>query len=107
MALVLIPITNDPESEVSVKLEGVVYTFRLRWNVRSGAWFLDLRDANDEVLFAGRKLVVDWVLSGWRDTDPRLPPGRLLAYDTSGQQTDPTLDDLGTRVVLEYWESVP
>lgn len=105
MAVVTIPVTNDPESWVAVKLDGVNYTLRLRWNVRSGAWFMDILDAEDNFLAAGRKLVVEWALNLLRDTDPNLPQGMLFCRDTTGQKADPTLESLGTTVLLLYSEA--
>lgn len=105
MAIVLIPVTNDPESTVTTKLEGVVYKLHLRWNVRASAWYLDILDNDDNVLAASRKLVCEWPLTVLRDSDPTMPPGVLWCRDTQGQYTDPTLDDLGTRAVLYYEES--
>lgn len=105
MATVSLPISNDPWSELQVKLDGVGYTIELRWNTRASAWFMELRDTDDNVLVTGRKITVDWPLINLRDNNPLLPPGQLYAYDTSGQSLDPTLDDLGTRVVLLYLEA--
>jgi len=105
MALLIIPVTNEPWSEVKAKLDGKVYVLTFRWNTRDGAWFMDLADADGAILKPGIKLVCDWPLTAFRDTDPGLPPGMLSMFDTSGGQIDPTLDDLGTRVLLLYEEA--
>ena len=105
MALIAIPVTNDPWSEVTVSLDGSVYLLAFRWNTREGAWFMDISDANGDLLKPGIKLVCDWPLTSLRDTDPGLPPGMLSVFDQGGAQVDPTLDDLGTRVLLLYEEA--
>lgn len=105
MSCVAIPVTNDPHSELVVKLDGANYVLTLRWNARALAWFLDVANEDGDLLAAGRKVVVDWPILGRNETDPALPQGYLWAVDTSGQQLDPTLDDLGTRVQLVYEEA--
>lgn len=105
MAYVVIPTTADPHSSLTVTLENVAYVFELRWNTRALAWFLDVYDDSETLLAGSRKLVCDWPIIGYRDTSALLPQGKLWVYDTSGAQLDPTLDDLGTRVLLIYEES--
>ena len=105
MALLVIPVTNDPWSEVTVSLDGAVYVLTFRWNTRDGSWFMDISDANGDLLKPGIKLVCDWPLTAFRDTDANLPPGMLSVYDMSGAQIPPTLDDLGTRCLLLYEEA--
>lgn len=105
MSTVILPVGNEPWSEQSFKLDGAVYTLTIRWNTRDGAFFMDLYDANGDLLKPAIKLVCDWPLTGLRDTDPRMPPGVLRVLDTTGAQIDPTLDDLGTRCLLLYEEA--
>ena len=104
MGRLILPVTADPQQELSVKLDGQTYTLSLHWNSRSSRWYLDVLDDNGVMLTAGKCVVVGWPLVGVRETDPRLPPGLILAVDTSGQDVDPTLDDFGTRVQLLYME---
>lgn len=105
MATVTLPVTNDPDSEVVYTLDGITYTFRFRYNERGGAFYFDMLDADENVIICGRKIVVSWPLFGWREVDTRLPGGRLFACDTTDSDTDPTLEDFGTRVVLQYVEA--
>ena len=105
MASILLPVTNDPESEVTYSLDGSEYTFRWRYNERAGAWFFDVADANGDSIISGRKVIVSWPLMGWREVDTRLPGGRLFACDTTDADLDPTVDDFGTRVVINYVEA--
>jgi hypothetical protein len=104
MAWVGITVTNAPWASTTAKLDGVNYGIETYYNTRAGAFFLNLLDEDGNILKAGIKVVVSFPLTGFRDTDPRMPPGMLYAYDTSGQDLDPTLDDFGTRVLLLYEE---
>ena len=61
MATVQIPVTKDPNSEVTVNLSGVNYTLRFRWNTRSEAFYMDVLDEDGDILAAGRKVIVGWL----------------------------------------------
>ncbi len=87
-----------------VELEGRTYTFELRWNDRDGSWYLSVQDANENALASGVKVVVGKPLLV-RFASDDMPPGLLIADDTSGGNTDPGFDDLGRRVTLHYFES--
>ena len=105
MACLLLPARSDiPFYSFKVELEGAVYRLEVRWNRRDTAWYLSLYDALDAIVVAGRKVVLGAPLLG-RLVDPRLPPGMLLAMDTSGQNLDAGETDLGDRVQLVYVES--
>lgn len=107
----VIPLRNDlPNFTIDVVLDAVSYNLEFRFNTRDKFWYLTVRDETDDVIAASLKLVIDHPL-GARITDPRWPPGALLAQDTSGQRRDPTYDaatkrgDLGDRVILLYFEA--
>lgn len=105
MSTLVLPIDSEaPSYEFSCTLEGRTYTFDLTWNERSGAWFLSVRDTDGVDLVAGRRVVLGANLLG-RSANAALPPGVLLAIDTSGTDTDAGPDDLGARVKLLYIES--
>jgi len=105
MALFELPLTNYPDSEATFSLEGVSYVIRTRYNERAGAWFFDLSLDDGTALITGKKVVVSWLLSGFREAGSNIPPGMLYASDTSASDIDPTLEDFGTRVVMRYRES--
>lgn len=86
-----------------VELEGRVYTFAFRWNLRASAWFFDLYGEDGTPIALGRRVVADWP---WLRHLVRsdAPPGTLIALD-SARQGDPGLEDLGARVSLVYRES--
>lgn len=105
MATLVLPAHSDSAFyDFEVDLEGRTYTVELRWNARSAAWYLTLRDAAGAILVAGRKVVLGAGLLG-RSPAPGLPPGGIVAIDTSGADLDPGRNDLGTRVALVYYEA--
>lgn len=105
MSDLLIPVDSDAEFyDLTVDLDGRSYTFEVRWNARSLAWFIATYDGSGELLVAPRRVVIGANLLG-RGADSRLPPGELLAVDTSQTGADAGRDDLGTRVVIVYSEA--
>lgn len=107
MALI-VPIvrTTDDASffDLQASLDGVTYSIEFRWNVRLGAWFMTVFDAEGITpLIVGIRLVVDYPLA--QNLVDRTPPGYFLAVDTGASEgfgQDPGFDDLGSRVQLWY-----
>lgn len=102
--MIVLPIRNDiPHQTFSTELEGVTYGFEFRWNDRASAWFCTIKTAEEETIVSNRKVVLNRPLF-IRFTDERLPPGPIIALDTSGQDLAPGLEDLGPdgRVLVYY-----
>ena len=105
---VTIPIVRDADDashfDMQAVLDGVTYTLEFRWNVRLGAWFMNVLDADgEEARLLGLRLVADYPLAA--NIADRTPPGVFLALDTGaavGSGEDPGFDDLGSRVQLMY-----
>lgn len=94
---------NTPNQIFGVELDGTSFRMALRFNNRDGYWYLSLYTSQDEPIVQGRKVVLDFPL--WaRYVDPRLPPGQVLAVDTSGVGEEAGEFDLGARVQLVYVE---
>ncbi len=87
--------------EMQVVLDAVTYAFEFRWNTREEAWYMHIRTQDGTDLLCGVKVVVRFLLAG-RPNDPRMPPGRFFAEDTSGNHRNPGIADLGDRVQLYY-----
>lgn len=104
----IVPITRDVDDashfDQQAVLDGVTYTLEFRWNVRLGAWFMNVFDAEGITpQLVGVRLVADYPLA--QHLVDRTPPGYFLALDTGaadGNGTDPGFDDLGGRVQLWY-----
>lgn len=108
---------TTPFFSVQQVLDGTVYTLEFRWNERCkvppssiyspvpapGAWFMGIYDEEGITpILTGIRLVADWKL-GKASADSRMPPGALIATDTSGAGVDPGFADLGSRVELRYF----
>lgn len=52
----LLPLTNNPEEKFSSTIEDNLYNFRQLWNTK-GFWTLDIKNADDNILILGVKLV--------------------------------------------------
>ncbi len=105
MSTLILPVdASAPHYDVQVVLEGATYLLELRWNERSSCWSLSIQDAAGEQLVSGRRIVLGANLLG-RSADPRLPPGAIVAVDSSGTDQEAGRDDLGGRVQLFYIES--
>lgn len=104
MSTLVLPLAADvPHFDFQLALEGATYTLELRWNERASTWSLSAYDASGELLAAGRPVVLGAELLG-RSGDARLPPGQLVAVDTSGKDLEAGRADLGARVQLVYVE---
>lgn len=91
-----------PYFDMVASLENTNYVLEFRWNTRGSAWYLNVYDeSGTTLLLAGLKLVANWPLAAY--TTARQPPGLLIVVDSSGTDTDPTLTDFGTRVILLYY----
>lgn len=83
------------------ELDKVSYNFALEWNDRDSGWYMSIKDVNGNVLLAGRRIVLNYPLINlYRDT--ALPAGSIMAFDSTGTDTEPGYADLGDRVYLAY-----
>lgn len=104
----IIPIARDVDDaahfDLQAVLDEVTYTLEFRWNVRLGAWFMNVLDVEGEIAhLIGVRVVVDYPLA--QHLVDRQPPGYFIALDTGaaeGEGQDPGFDDLGSRVQLWY-----
>jgi hypothetical protein len=88
---------------MQVVLDGSTFTLEFRWNTREQAWYLNVSDEAGVLIRGSVKVVVNWPLAA-RVVNPKKWPGRLVAQDTTGLQTNPGIADLGDRVALIYFE---
>lgn len=92
-------------------LDGRDYILRFLFNQREGLWFFSMFDEEEDPIVEGLKVVVEHSLLRLI-TDPRKPPGLLVASDDTAREPeegqkilalDPGLGELGERVVLLYF----
>jgi hypothetical protein len=103
----LIPASTVESNYVqAVALDGTDYRLTLRWNERSGHWFLTLRAADGTELVTARKLVAAAPVAAY-ETLGGVPPGVLWVIDLDDSGVDPGLRDLGARCALVYGDGAP
>lgn len=90
-----------PIHYTSAVLDGATYRFRVRWNGRAEAWYLDIRTADGTALALGVKVVLGTALARWVRS-PLWPAGILFATDDSGEGRDATYDDFGVRIKIVF-----
>jgi len=83
--------------------DGISYNFELHYNTREEAWYLDLRLEDGTDIRTGIKVVVDFPLAK-RSKHEKMLPGMLVCFDSSGKRLDPTIDDLGSRIRMLYFD---
>jgi hypothetical protein len=102
--LPLIP--SEPNQGFSATLEETQYVFECRWHSRDASWYLSIFTEQEDPIRVGMRVVLGAAL-GRRSPDDRMPPGAIVAVDTSAPEgtdgLDATLDDLGTRVQVRYY----
>lgn len=105
MATISLPVRNDlPHFTFNCELEGQTYGFEFWWNDRLPGWFMSISTVDGTLVLSGVRLSEGFPLTA-RFKDSRLPPGAIMAIDTTGRQADPRLEDLGARTQLAYIES--
>lgn len=106
MATLTMPTRTDgcPHYTFTSELEGASYLFELLWMERPASWFLTIADLDGSPILASRRLVLGAFITR-RFKDVRLPPGEFTLLDTTGQDLEAGLYDLGSRVLLLYTEA--
>lgn len=101
--LQLDPLTasSAPRLEYTAELDGVTITYRLQWDPRCEAWYVDLVDAAGTTILAGARVNVGWPI-GHRHRIEGMPSGRLFLVDVSGADEPPTLESLGAQHQIVY-----
>jgi hypothetical protein len=93
-----------PFQSFQVDLDGVRYGFEFRWNHRAGAWAMSMLDVNGDALLTGIRLCFGGpVLPLSRSLST--PPGELLLVESTAGVGDPTLETLGSQVLLLYMDA--
>lgn len=93
-----------PYYDLRIRLTDVDYVLLLDWNGRENRFYLSLLDRENNPLVSGLKVLSGFPLLARRQFDPRLPPGTLWAQAEDRPTDPPTLQELGARVRLWYYE---
>jgi len=97
------PDTQEPVWDYTIDLTGVIFRIVLTYRERQDGWYLDLYDADDVLLLAGKRLSVDWLILR-SHIGAGMPAGHLMLYDTSGAGANCGYEDLGSSHLLYYFE---
>jgi hypothetical protein len=105
MAFLEIPVRSDlPAYDFLIDLEGVTYQLAFQYNARRAGWTFSIRDAAGNDILIGIPVIVSTDLIS-RFKAEGAPPGTFVAWDTSGQNLNPTDSDFGSRVLFLYEEA--
>lgn len=105
MAILEIPIRSDiPAYSFPITLEGTVFIFHFRFNERMDRWIWDVNDVNDDPIVNGVPLLYGLPLLD-RYKSNSLPLGRFVLTDETGDERNPSREDLGDDFKLLYRES--
>lgn len=97
-----VPLVNTlPWYQLTITLDGVVYTLSLRYNVRSDNWFMDIQDSAANPIVSGLPILIQRSVSG-QYAYLAIPPGIFVATDNSGQGTQPTQFSFGIDHTFYY-----
>ena len=94
-----------PFYSVGTTLSGLPFVLNMRWNGRDSAWYMDILTVDETPIAHGLKLVLGAIVSR-RVVSESMPPGVFTVNDLSGAGREATLDDMGTRVIVNYHDSL-
>lgn len=100
------PVSDGTDFTFSAPLDGVLYNFTFRRNVRLSSWFFSLSDSGGEPILSGARAVVDYDLLAHCGHEDQ-PVGQLILVDTASTHADPGPFDLGARVQMVFVTEEP
>lgn len=92
---------QQPFWEYTVDLTDVTFTVRLRFATRLDTWYMDLLDADDNVIFAGKALRSSTAIAQ-RHRRVSSPVGMIFVRETDESGAEATFENLGELVVISY-----
>lgn len=101
-------ITPDQDGEpfkMLVELDGISVYLQFRWNDRASLWLLSVMAEDGEPIASCISLVNNWDLLAPHRSDPRVPPGNLLAWAQTDSDVNAGKSELGGRVEVYYLEA--
>lgn len=92
-----------PYYSETVDLDGENFLLVFKWNVRDESWYLSMYQEDETPVAVGMRLVVGWnPIRRLIGTDA--PLGALYVHDTTGTDEEAGFDELGTRVLVLYYD---
>ena len=93
---------GTPSYFQAVLLDGTYYILQFEWVDRAFRWYMSTYDADQALIVGALPLLVRAPLLRGTTTNLARPPGDFLLLDTSGQDKEAGLLDLGSRCILYY-----
>lgn len=104
MSTFIIPTSqNLPFYSQSVILDGQTFITQFKWNDRDSAWYFSLYTEAGEGIVVGSRICVETPLLR-RVSSESAPLGEIIAHDTLNTDVDPAFEELGTRVIMLYFD---
>lgn len=105
MSTIILPTRSDGTQRYNFRstVGGKLYAFEFTWNPRDQSWNMALSDTSGNLLLS-KKVTLNAPMT-FRYSNPALPKGEFMAIDTSGQNMEPGLLDLGARVLLAFTDA--
>lgn len=98
--MLIIPWFDVPAFRMEISLDGTPYVLKMRYNVISGFWSMDIL-SRDEALIAGSLRLVRGQPLIAQIVNPALPPGDFFLIGDG----EPTRENMGVTVDLAYMEA--
>lgn len=95
-------IQSDNNYTLRVPLDGTTYQFRVRWNSRDGAWYMDLANEDLTPIAYGLKIVLGARLGAALQHLSFFQEHILTVVDTTSHGLDAAFDDLGDRIQVAH-----
>lgn len=87
------------------RLDGIEIEFRAQWLISEEFWIFYVNDVSGDTVIDGLRLIEGNDLF-YPFSDPRLPPGRLICYDTSLKHREPGRNAFNEDHILVYIQPV-
>lgn len=105
MPQVLPIVPSIPGYRERVPLPDAGRLFDFRWNDRDQAWYMDILSEDEVSVRMGVKVVIGPLgqSRAANELGAVVNFGILVAIDTSGEERDPTFEDLGARIKVLWF----
>ncbi len=106
MATLVLPARSDFDAyNFQIDLDGTIYTLDFAYNYRSETWYVSIFEQDGETLIVGDIVILINIPLHDQYIDERLPPGRLIAMDETGQNREAGRYNFGSEIKLFYQEA--
>jgi len=101
----VLPINSvNTHYEFTTTIADIVLNIRIDYNTRAATWYIEIYDEFDTLLVGSKALVVGYNIFNNVDLEG-LPVGALFTLNLLDEYVDPTVDNLGTDVLIVFKEA--